>query len=162
MAAALAAPERTAALVLVGTAPGWSFVPLRLRTAAAFQGLLPRRPFPRLFAAFMLPPFKRFEPSIREELRTQMLHRTKESVAATLGAMRGFEALGRLGAVRAPALVIHGGEDGVLPPRGGAAVAAALPRARLEVIPGAGHLPQMSHPGAVASLVSGFLSREGV
>jgi pimeloyl-ACP methyl ester carboxylesterase len=46
---------------------------------------------------------------------------------------------GRLGELRAPALVIHGTEDPVLPYAHGAALAKSLPHAALLTLKGTGH-----------------------
>jgi pimeloyl-ACP methyl ester carboxylesterase len=162
LAAAAERPERTAALVLLGAAPGWSFVSLRLRAAAGLHGLVPRRAYPGVFAALMLPPFKGIDPAIKAELRVQMLHRTKEFVGACLHAMRGFDALPRLPSLRVPALVVHGTDDGVLPPRAGAALAAGLPRAALVTMRDAGHLPHVSRAAETAAAVEAFLAKEGL
>ncbi|WP_448626146.1 alpha/beta fold hydrolase [Geodermatophilus sp. URMC 64] len=52
-----------------------------------------------------------------------------------------------LGAVRVPALVIHGDSDVMIRPEGGRATAAAIPGARLVVYPGMGHeLPRALWP----------------
>jgi pimeloyl-ACP methyl ester carboxylesterase len=44
-----------------------------------------------------------------------------------------------LSRVSAPTLVIHGGSDPLLPPAHGQAVAALIPDARYEEVPGMGH-----------------------
>jgi len=162
LAAAAERPDRTAGLVLIGTAPSWSFVSARLRAASAVHGLVPRRAYPRVFAAVMLPPLKRIDPAVKAGLRLQMLHRTKGFVGACLHAMRGFDALPGLPSLRVPALVVHGDDDGVLPPRAGAALAAGLPRAALVAMAGAGHLPHVSRAAETAAAVEAFLSREGL
>ncbi len=52
-----------------------------------------------------------------------------------------------LAGVRVPTLVVHGDSDVVIRPEGGAATAAAVPRARLVVHPGMGHeLPRALWP----------------
>ncbi|HXF37254.1 MAG TPA: alpha/beta hydrolase, partial [Actinomycetota bacterium] len=61
--------------------------------------------------------------------------------------------------VRAPALVVVGDHDRITPVRGAEALAAGLPEARLEVIPGAGHLPMLERPEAVNALLSAFADR---
>ncbi len=162
MAAAAAAPARSAALVLVGAAPAWSFVPLRLRAAARLHPLIPRAAYPRVFAAVMLPPGGRMDPEVRADLRVQMLHRTKGFLGASLGAMRGFDGLPGLAAHRGPVLVLHGEQDAVLPARGGEALAGALARATFVALPGAGHLPHVSQPGRIVDSVEAFLAREGL
>ena len=61
---------------------------------------------------------------------------------------------GQLDRLRAPALVVWGGQDRILP----AAHAQALAgRARVEVLPGAGHSPHMEAANEVNRLVGGFL-----
>jgi pimeloyl-ACP methyl ester carboxylesterase len=45
----------------------------------------------------------------------------------------------RLGAVHVPTLVIHGEEDPLIDVSGGRATAAAIPGARLKIVPGMGH-----------------------
>lgn len=57
-----------------------------------------------------------------------------------------------------PLLLIQGAEDKVTPLEKNAAIlAAALPHARLEVLPGIGHLPEVESPATVNALVSAFL-----
>jgi abhydrolase domain-containing protein 6 len=63
-----------------------------------------------------------------------------------------------LESVHTPALVIHGARDRVIDVSTGRALAARLPNARLEVMEGIGHVPQMEAPGAVARMVEEFVS----
>jgi pimeloyl-ACP methyl ester carboxylesterase len=63
-----------------------------------------------------------------------------------------------LGAVATPALVVWGRQDRIVPLECGERYAKLLPRARLELIDGAGHLVDMEKPDALASLVTRFLS----
>ncbi|MGH8724691.1 MAG: alpha/beta fold hydrolase, partial [Burkholderiales bacterium] len=49
--------------------------------------------------------------------------------------------------IRVPTLVIWGADDTIAPLRTGQALAAAIPGARLTVIEGAGHAPQVQFPG---------------
>lgn len=59
-----------------------------------------------------------------------------------------------LSSITAPTLVVHGTEDPLLPPAHGEALAAQVPGARLEVVPGMGHAffsPGL--PGKLADLV---------
>lgn len=57
---------------------------------------------------------------------------------------------------RCPALVIHGDRDAVNPTAWSAALAALLD-ARLEVLPGAGHTPQVTRAAETAHLIETFL-----
>jgi pimeloyl-ACP methyl ester carboxylesterase len=61
-----------------------------------------------------------------------------------------------LGGVPAPALVVWGRENRIVPVESGAQYAKALPNARLHVIDGAGHFVEMEKPGELAGLVVSF------
>jgi pimeloyl-ACP methyl ester carboxylesterase len=63
----------------------------------------------------------------------------------------------RLYRVKAPTLLIWGRQDRLVDPAYGAAFASAINQARLELIEGAGHLPQIEKAAEVASLVNDFL-----
>ncbi len=63
-----------------------------------------------------------------------------------------------LGAVRAPALVAWGDDDKVVPRTAGDVYVRALREARLEIVPGCGHLIEMEKPEALARLVTEFVS----
>jgi pimeloyl-ACP methyl ester carboxylesterase len=63
-----------------------------------------------------------------------------------------------LGVVATPALIVWGRQDRIVPLECGERYAKLLPRARLELIDGAGHLVDMEKPDALASLVTRFLS----
>jgi len=65
-----------------------------------------------------------------------------------------------LGAVHAPALVVWGDDDKVVPLSAGKAYVKALPDARLEVVKACGHCVDMEQPEALASLVTNFIGRE--
>ncbi len=95
----------------------------------------------------------------RRRLRAERLANRDHGLAASLrGAGQGVEPpiLGRLRDVRAPTLVIAGELDEVGRDRA-AAVASALPDARLEIVPGAGHTPHLERPAAFRRLVGEFL-----
>ncbi|MEA2228618.1 MAG: hypothetical protein QOF04_2248 [Solirubrobacteraceae bacterium] len=64
----------------------------------------------------------------------------------------------RLGTLSMPAQVIWGAEDGWLEPALGRRLAAAIPGARLDMIPGAGHFAPEDDPGAVAGALADFLA----
>jgi pimeloyl-ACP methyl ester carboxylesterase len=62
-----------------------------------------------------------------------------------------------LGGVRAPALVVWGDDDRVVPKSAGEVYAARLPRARVETVAACGHAVDMEQPDALARLVTGFI-----
>jgi pimeloyl-ACP methyl ester carboxylesterase len=64
-----------------------------------------------------------------------------------------------LGGVKAPALLVWGEHDKVVP-RGAAEVyAAKLPNAELEIVPGCGHCVEMEKPAELVRLVTTFCNR---
>ncbi len=63
----------------------------------------------------------------------------------------------RLAAVDVPTLLVHGAEDPICPAGASRAMAAAIPHARLAVIPGAGHAPFLSRPAAFRDALGDFL-----
>jgi pimeloyl-ACP methyl ester carboxylesterase len=64
---------------------------------------------------------------------------------------------GRLCRARAPALVVWGEQDRLVPAAHGAAYAAGLPDARLVVLPDSGHYPYIEAPDAFGEAVERFL-----
>src|SRR5580700_6133235 len=64
-----------------------------------------------------------------------------------------------LGGVRAPALVVWGDDDKIVPYSAGQRYARALREARLETVRGAGHCVDMEQPEALARLVIPFLEQ---
>ena len=63
----------------------------------------------------------------------------------------------RLYRVGAETLVIWGTDDRLVHPAYGDDFVAAIAGARLELVPGAGHLPQLEQPDRTIALVTGFL-----
>jgi pimeloyl-ACP methyl ester carboxylesterase len=64
-----------------------------------------------------------------------------------------------LRSVRAPALVVWGGEDRVVPPSAAKRYAEALPNAKLELVQGCGHCVDMEQPETLAKLVVPFIAQ---
>jgi pimeloyl-ACP methyl ester carboxylesterase len=64
-----------------------------------------------------------------------------------------------LGSVRAPALIVWGDDDKVVPQSAAGVYAKALPKARLEIVKGCGHCVDMEQPDALAKLVTNFIAQ---
>ncbi len=62
-----------------------------------------------------------------------------------------------LGGVRAPALIVWGDDDRIVPRSAGELYAASLRQARLAIVPKSGHFVDMEQPDALARLVTGFI-----
>lgn len=65
-----------------------------------------------------------------------------------------------LARVSAPVLLLHGAADALMPLAAAQALAQALPRARLQVLPGAGHALPLTSPQACAQATQAFLCAE--
>lgn len=63
----------------------------------------------------------------------------------------------RLGEIAVPTLLIWGEKDGITSRAHHDEIADAIPGARLEVVPGAGHLPTIEAPEVVAPLLANFI-----
>ncbi|MER8153661.1 alpha/beta hydrolase [Streptomyces sp. NPDC094472] len=69
--------------------------------------------------------------------------------------------LHRLARVGVPALAVWGEKDTVVPPDYGRAYAAAIPGARFELIPGAGHIPTREAPEVTFAAIDAFSAAIG-
>lgn len=98
--------------------------------------------------------------------RPQLVSRLRGAILAT--SPRGIaDALAGIGAradstptlreIRVPSLVICGAEDVLTPPADSEAMAAAIPGARLAIVPQAGHLANLENPEAVNGALLSFL-----
>ncbi len=74
-------------------------------------------------------------------------------IMAQMQAIAGHETSARLAQVEAPTLVIHGTEDQLLPVANAELIASLIPHARLEILPGVGHLFFWEQPERSAELV---------
>jgi poly(3-hydroxyalkanoate) depolymerase len=72
-------------------------------------------------------------------------------------AIAGWTSVRKLTRVSAPALILMGEDDRLVPPANGHILKFLLPKARLEIIEGAGHLFVLTHMNAVVRTVEAFL-----
>ena len=99
------------------------------------------------------------DPSVRGLVREMNLVALNASAGEELSS--GISAAGRLGEVRAPTLVVVGDLDTPQTLEAAGALANGIPGARLEVIRGTAHLPNMERPEEFNRLVLEFLSGPG-
>ncbi|WP_376986083.1 alpha/beta fold hydrolase BchO [Bosea sp. R86505] len=92
----------------------------------------------------------------------QRLFSNRVHVASTLGMMANWdlEALGRsFGRLDLPVLLVVGAGDRAVPPGDAREVARRLPDARIETLPGAGHLVHEEKPADIAALIGAEMLR---
>jgi pimeloyl-ACP methyl ester carboxylesterase len=150
---ALAAPERVAGLVLVGTGARLRVTPAILEAAAdpARSGEVARA-----VAAVSFGPAA--PPALAAAYAAEIAACPPGGVHADLAACDAFDVMERLGVLSAPTLVISGGEDRLTPPRYAAFLASGIRSARLATVPGAGHMLLSEAPGPLVLEVAGFLA----
>jgi pimeloyl-ACP methyl ester carboxylesterase len=78
-------------------------------------------------------------------------------LAAILSSLKDIDLTPSLGAVRCPALIVSAELDRMFPPERSRALAAAIPGARLELVPGAPHGMVVEQAGATARILLDFL-----
>lgn len=153
--------ERVRGLVLACTTPGG-------------LGAFPMPdPTVRLLAeAWSLPPdvaLRRFvenalAPDVAPELVERIFRRRLEHPPSPAGwqaqaaAGASFDAFDRVGEIEAPTLVLHGTGDAVVDHRNAELLAERIPGARLELLPGAGHLFFWEQPDWFVARVKEFLA----
>jgi pimeloyl-ACP methyl ester carboxylesterase len=77
----------------------------------------------------------------------------RQSWAAALDAIARYDRAGRTGSIQAPATLIAAELDQVSTPAAMSALADRLPRARLQILPGAAHMTPFTDPAALARLL---------
>jgi pimeloyl-ACP methyl ester carboxylesterase len=161
----LQAPARVASLVLAATwgrtdgflstvLGAWRLLAERLTSEEFLASQTPWAFAPRFFDG---PP-----PELLAVQQTLAEHGHLKSVAAyqrQVDACAAHDTLGLLPLLRTPALILVGEEDILTPPRYARALAAALPRAEVQLLPGAGHACILEVPKLFNERVLRFLAR---
>lgn len=153
-------PERLRGLVLECTKAGADGA--EARAARDKSADLIRREGVAPLAAQMLPkmlsPRANGMPALAEVERV-MTRQPASGVIAALAALRDRpDATPGLSAISAPTLVVSGADDTLIPPSESAALAAAIPGARLVTLAAAGHLAHLDAPDSFESAVREFLA----
>jgi pimeloyl-ACP methyl ester carboxylesterase len=144
---AVAGDPEVAAAVAVGSRPDATLEQQRAAVAAMFHPDTPARA-PDTVRAF-------------QELREVEAHTAEELVRRTQAMTAPFSVWDELGVLGVPALVITGEADQLLPPENSRRLAARIPRARLVLVPGGGHLFFMEQPEATnRELLAHFAAAE--
>ena len=108
----------------------------------------------RLFA----PEFQAGHPALMRDRRAAFLRTDSEVFRAACEALAGLDLRGELPRVKVPVLVLVGERDEATPPAMSRELAACLPDARLKIIPGCAHVPQLQAPELFLDAIGDFLS----
>jgi 3-oxoadipate enol-lactonase len=154
---ALSFPERVDRLVLVCTTPGGErAVPMPAQTVRLMQeaAALPQEEALRRFVENALANGARADEIYRLRLENPP---DPEGWLAQATAGAAFDAYDRLGAVRAPTLVLHGTSDAVVDVGNAELLASLIPGASVELFEGGGHLFFWEQPDRFVATVRNFL-----
>jgi len=149
---ALESPERVAGLVLVGTGARLRVVPAILE-AAADPGASEQ--VASLMAEFSFA--ARAGEALRQDFVTGMRANAPGILHGDLSACDRFDVMGRLGEIRAPALVLRGADDKLTPSKYAVFLRDGIPDARLELVPEAGHMVMIEAARAVGDSMAAFV-----
>ena len=158
---ALRHPELVRSLVLVST---YARLDALARTQFNFWRWLPEaapseRAFYEAFFTWVYTPRAHADGSVGrivEEALAFSHPQSVEAFQAQVDACLGHDTAGRLSQIAAPTLVLSAELDVILPPRFGRFVAAAIPNARFEVMPGQAHQPFQEIPDEFNARVDAF------
>ena len=108
----------------------------------------------RLFS----PEFQADHPDLMAGRRAAFLRTDPEVFRAACDALAALDLRPELGNVRVPVLVLVGEHDEATPPPMSLELAAGLPQARFDIIPGCAHVPQLQSPYVFLDAIGDFLS----
>lgn len=154
VAFALAHPGRTSALVLAGT-PGGIATPRIAQDAAGLPQRMAERGFLGMALARDFPARDPMRAFLYEQIHGLNPPSTLPSLLPKLGAARVDPS--RLAGFGVPTLLVVGTDDAFFSVDGLREVAATIPGARLEVLPGVGHSAYFEEPARFNRLVESFL-----
>lgn len=156
--AALTSPERVTGLVIIGGAPrmpmDWTrrLFALGLRFAS--------RPVLKEFARMCLP--EDDTGHVRRWLWDICVRADARSAIRLLKTLARFDLRDAAPKVSTPALILHGSRDLIVPLSEGKALASLIPGSDLIVMDGKGHVPMMSSPDEVASIIEKWVGNRTV
>ena len=156
---ALAAPQRLNKLVIANSTsripseagPLWDERIAIVRAegcAGVVEGTLGR---------WFTPGFRAARPDATQRIGKLIADTPPAGYIGCAGAIRHLDITARIGAIVVPTLVIAGADDPGTPPAMSEVIAAAIPGARLEIIPSASHLSCIEQPETFNRLVANFL-----
>jgi len=107
----------------------------------------------RLFA----PEFQAQHPELMADRRAAFLKTDEDVFRAACGQLAELDLRSEVGKVKVPALVVVGEHDEATPPPMSHELAALLPDARLKIIAGCAHVPQLQAPKVFLETIADFL-----
>ncbi len=150
--AAIRRPNRVLALVLIGSAAHMHVSPALLQNAAdpSKKAEAVRMVIEHSFGT-------QASLRLKELAERRMLEARPSVLYGDFLACDAFDAAGQAPSIFRPTLIVFGSEDKMVPVPAGRLLADQISGARMEVIPGTGHMVMLEQPERVAGLLSEFL-----
>jgi len=163
-------PDRVAAVVLVDTKieadtpeARAARADLAAKAGRLGQAIVADAMIPRLLAASVEAAAAPGRGEIEAELRRMIVAQPIETIQAALAALAARpDMTDAMRHVRVPTLLVVGAEDVITPPECLERALEVIPRARLVIVPGAGHMTPLEQPAAFNAAVLEFLAAAGV
>lgn len=158
--AALRSPAHVRSLTLVDSSPAFGLdgtdpdAWMRLRLDALDAGVTPAGMAERVLRSVMAPGCA--ETALAEAVAS-MSRIPPDGLRAAVRCLPSHDVRGRLGEIGAATLVLVGALDEETPLDYARMLADGIPGARLEIVPGAGHISNLEAPAAVNELLGRFL-----
>jgi 2-hydroxymuconate-semialdehyde hydrolase len=165
-------PERTAGVIVanavgLGREIGWSLRLLSIPGVAAL--VLPfvtRRMVQKLWQSLVADPALATDERVEatwQWLQKPATQKYLQGVYVNAAGLRGQRQLllPELASIRAPALIVWGADDHVLPPSHARTAQRLIPNCSVHILPACGHIPQLEQPSAFNEIALGFLRDAG-
>lgn len=157
-------PASVRRLMLLDSAA--AFPPEGKKAIQAMQDSVELGGMPAVIDAALLrlfpPAYAQAHPAVVDACRDALLKMDAQAFAATCRNLIEVDLRPGLALVRSKTLVVVGLEDRATPVDLARELAAKIPSARLEELPGCGHVPHIQMPTVVTPLIKDFLSRQAV
>ena len=152
-------PDLAARLILADSGAAFSEAGRQafrtMAAAAAAKGLeaIAEIAMRRLFA----PEFQAAHPDLMAIRRAAFLRTDMDMFQEACQALAGLDLRDEVARIRVPTLVLVGAQDEATPTAMSMELAALLPDARLTILPGCAHVPQLQMPEAFLAAIEGFI-----
>jgi len=151
---ALRQPRRVCGLILVASSARIRVSPAILEAAAAPDG------YQRAIGLVLDSAFGEAVPAgLRQQVERQLRAGDQQAFLLDFQASDRVDLRRRLDEIKAPALVIAGDQDRLIPAHLAQELVDGLPQAEFHLIPGAGHMLMLEKPDVIAQLISDFMRR---
>lgn len=155
-------PQIISALILAATRAGSDSDQARANREKAIADTKQHGPQPvldNMLKILLAPDTYKLKPELVKNLADIISLTSTEGIVSALEGMKDRpDSTILLGQINLPTLIIHGAQDQIITLNESESMASGVKNSRLEIIPAAGHLPNLEQPEMFNSIVSEFLA----